>query len=201
MFPKFAGKVIIRAELDDSPLAGEMSGFLGELEGLTDKLACVRVTVSQEEKAAREAKGELLPAFCIEREDGSGGNILFHGVPGGHEFNSFIIALYNMAGPGQAIDESLKQRLLSIKKDINVKVMVSLSCTMCPEVVMAAHRAASLSDKVKGEMIDLMHFPDLKKKYKIMSVPCMVINDDQVYFGKKSLEEVTQLLEEAAGKI
>ena len=66
---------------------------------------------------------------------------------------------------------------------------------------MAAHRAASLSDKVKGEMIDLMHFPDLKKKYKIMSVPCMVINDDQVYFGKKSLEEVTQLLEEAAGKI
>ena len=29
----------------------------------------------------------------------------------------------------------------------------------------------------------------------------MVINDDQVYFGKKSLEEVTQLLEEAAGKI
>ena len=201
LFPKFAGKVIIRAELDDSPLAGEMSGFLGELEGLTDKLACVRVTVSQEEKAAREAKGELLPAFCIEREDGSGGNILFHGVPGGHEFNSFIIALYNMAGPGQAIDESLKQRLLSIKKDINVKVMVSLSCTMCPEVVMAAHRAASLSDKVKGEMIDLMHFPDLKKKYKIMSVPCMVINDDQVYFGKKSLEEVTQLLEEAAGKI
>ena len=66
---------------------------------------------------------------------------------------------------------------------------------------MAAHRAASLSAKVKGEMIDLMHFPDLKKKYKIMSVPCMVINDDQVYFGKKSLEEVTQLLEEAAGKI
>lgn len=186
--------------LDDSPLAGEMSGFLGELEGITDKLNCVRVPLSREEKAAREAEGELIPAFCIEREDGSGGNILFHGVPGGHEFNSFIIALYNMAGPGQPLDEELKKRLSSIEKDINVKVMVSLSCTMCPEVVMAAQRAASLSEKVKSEMIDLMHFPDLKKKYKIMSVPCMVINDTQVYFGKKNLEEVTLLLEKAAGE-
>ncbi|MCC8027876.1 MAG: FAD-dependent oxidoreductase [Clostridium sp.] len=200
LFPKFAGKVTVRALLDDSPLAGEMSGFLGELEGITDKLNCVRVPLSREEKAAREAEGELIPAFCIEREDGSGGNILFHGVPGGHEFNSFIIALYNMAGPGQPLDEELKKRLSSIEKDINVKVMVSLSCTMCPEVVMAAQRAASLSEKVKSEMIDLMHFPDLKKKYKIMSVPCMVINDTQVYFGKKNLEEVTLLLEKAAGE-
>ena len=78
-----------------------------------------------------------------------------------------------------------------------MKVMVSLSCTMCPEVVMAAQRAASLSEKVTGEMVDLMHYPALKKKYQIMSVPCMIVNDSQVYFGKKSLEEVAEILEEA----
>ena len=72
------------------------------------------------------------------RGDGSGGNILFHGVPGGHEFNSFVIALYNMAGQGQPVDEELKNRLRSIKRRRISKVMVSLSCTMCPEVVMAA---------------------------------------------------------------
>ncbi len=196
LFPKFAAKVILRAVLDNSPLAGEMSGFMGELEGLTDKVICIRETVTGEEKARREADGELFPAFRIEREDGSGGNILFHGVPGGHEFNSFIIALYNMAGPGQPVEEGLKQRLASIEKDINVKVMVSLSCTMCPEVVMGIQRAAALSDRITGEMIDLMHYPELKKKYKIMSVPCMVINDSQVYFGKKNLEEVMHLLEQ-----
>lgn len=197
LFPKFAGKAVIRAELDDSPLAGEMSGFLGELEGLTDKVICIRQHIGGEEKMRREAAGELFPAFRIEREDGSGGNILFHGVPGGHEFNSFVVALYNMAGPGQPVEEAMRQRLTAIDKDINVKVMVSLSCTMCPEVVMGVQRAASLSENVTGEMIDLMHFPELKKKYKIMSVPCMVINDSQVYFGKKSLEEVAGLLEKA----
>lgn len=197
LFPKFAGKAVIRALLDDSSLSGEMSGFLGELEGLTDKVICIREHISQEDKARREAQGELFPALCIEREDGSGGNILFHGVPGGHEFNSFIIALYNMAGPGQPVDESLRQRISSFDRDINVKVMVSLSCTMCPEVVMGVQRAAALSDKVTGEMIDLQHYPELKKKYKIMSVPCMVINDSQVYFGKKNLEEIAKLLEKA----
>lgn len=197
LFPKFAGKVILRAELDNSPLAGEMSVFMGELEELTDKVVCIRETVTGEEKARREAAGELFPAFRIEREDGSGGNILFHGVPGGHEFNSFVIALYNMAGPGQPVDDGVQQRIRAIEKDINVKVMVSLSCTMCPEVVMGVQRAASLSGRVIGEMIDLMHYPELKKKYKIMSVPCMVINDSQVYFGKKNLEEVTALLEQA----
>lgn len=71
----------------------------------------------------------------------AGGNILFHGVPGRHEFNSFVVALYNMAGPGQPVDEGLKQRIQAIDREINVKVMVSLSCTMCPEVVMAVQRA------------------------------------------------------------
>ena len=197
LFPKFASKVVIRAELDDSPLAGEMSGFLGELEALTDRVICERRQISTEERAQREENGELFPAFSLYREDGSGGNILFHGVPGGHEFNSFVVALYNTAGPGQPIGEDLKQKLKALEGSINVKVMVSLSCTMCPEVVMATQRAASLSEHVTAEMVDLMHYPELKKKYEIMSVPCMVINDRQVYFGKKNLEEVTGLLEKA----
>lgn len=195
LFPKFTGKAVIRAKLDDSPLGGEMGGFLGELEEVTDKVICIREHISPEEKTRREAGGELLPAFCIEREDGTGGNILFHGVPGGHEFNSFIIALYNMAGPGQPVDESLRRRISGIDMDTNVKVMVSLSCTMCPDVVMGVQRAAALNGRVTGEMVDLQHYPELKKKYKIMSVPCMVINDSQVYFGKKDLEEIVGLLE------
>ena len=73
--------------------------------------------------------------------------------------------------------------------------MISLSCTMCPEVVMAAQKAASISPHITAEMVDLMHYPELKKKYRIMSVPCMVVNDEDVYFGKKSLEEVVEIIE------
>ncbi|MDO4267874.1 MAG: FAD-dependent oxidoreductase [Eubacteriales bacterium] len=196
LFPKFGHPVRIEAELDGSALSGEINGFLGELEALTDKLICSRRELTEDEKKAKEAAGELLPALRIFREDKSGGNVVFHGVPGGHEFNSFIIALYNMSGDGQPVDPALKEQIMSIKKDINVKVMVSLSCTMCPEVVMAVQRIAAMNPHVTGEMMDLMHYPEWKQKYKVMSVPCMVVNGGAVHFGKKNLEEVTKLLTE-----
>ena len=99
-----------------------------------------------------------------------------------------------MAGPGQEADPGLISRLQQMKEKVNVKVLVSLSCTMCPETVMAAQKAAAVSPLVSAEMFDLMHYPELKNQYKVMSVPCIVVNDDKVYFGKKGLPQITDLL-------
>lgn len=187
LFPKFQNQVILKAWLDDSPLSSEIKGFLGELEGLNEK-------VVWEQAKEPVSDNRLMPSIELCYEDGTSSGIQFHGVPGGHEFNSFIIALYNVAGPGQQTDQSVAERLGGIQKETNVKIMISLSCTMCPEVVMAAQKAASVSPYIQAEMVDLMHYPELKKKYRIMSVPCMVVNDDKVFFGKKSLEEVVDIL-------
>lgn len=65
---------------------------------------------------------------------------------------------------------------------------------MCPEVVQSAQRIALENSNVQVEIYDLAHFPELKEQYKIMSVPCMVINDENVYFGKKSLKEIIEYL-------
>ena len=49
--------------------------------------------------------GYILPALVIcDRDDGRDLGAVFHAVPGGHEFNSFIIALYNASGPGQPLE-------------------------------------------------------------------------------------------------
>lgn len=192
IFPKFEHKVIVKAWLDDSPLSGEMGNFLGELEGMSEKVICVRAGKKE------SWENRLLPSIELCRKDGSSSGIQFHGVPGGHEFNSFVIALYNVAGPGQQTDPGVAERISQIKEDVNIKIMVSLTCTMCPDVVMAAQRAASLSSYIEAEMVDLMHYPKLKDRYQIMSVPCMVINDTKLYFGKKSLEDVVNILSETA---
>ena len=86
LFPKFQNPVIVEAELDESPLSGELAGFVGELDGLTDKLICRVRELDAKEREERAARGELSPSLRLYRSDGSGGNILFHGVPGGHEF-------------------------------------------------------------------------------------------------------------------
>ena len=71
---------------------------------------------------------------------GSWTGLAFHGVPGGHEFTSFVLGLYNAAGPGQALDEDTRAAIQSVQKPIKLEILVSLSCTMCPELVTAAQR-------------------------------------------------------------
>ena len=188
VFRKFEQKVKIRAWLDDQPISGEIRGFLRELTSMTDQ-------VTWEEAKGSESREPMLPAMELCYENGQSSGIWFHGVPGGHEFNSFVAALYNTAGPGQEISPELEERIRKIDQPVNIKVLVSLSCTMCPELVMASQKAASVSDKIEAEMFDLMHYSELKEKYQVMSVPCMIINDKDVYFGKKNLEELTGILE------
>ena len=65
---------------------------------------------------------------------------------------------------------------------------------MCPELVVAAQKIASRNENVTAEIYDVAHFSDLREKYSIMSVPCMVINDGEPMFGKKNIEELLALL-------
>ena len=76
-----------------------------------------------------------------------------------------------------------------------MKVLVSLSCTMCPELVTAAQRIAAENAEVTAEVYDLNHFPDIRDKYNVMSVPCLVIDDGQtITFGKKNVRQLLELL-------
>ena len=75
-----------------------------------------------------------------------------------------------------------------------MQILVSLSCTMCPDLVVAAQRIASLNLLVTAEVYDIAHFPDLKEKYNVMSVPCLIINQDQETFGKKNIPQLLELL-------
>lgn len=188
VFAKFASVVTVRAWLDESAFSGEIRGFLNELVSITDK-------VTWTEQSAKETAGTAaLPAMELLDHTGKSSGIYFHGVPGGHEFNSFVIALYNVAGPGQELDRETEAKIQALSKETNIKILVSLTCTMCPESVMSAQRIAAASSQVTAEMFDLPHYPELKEKYNVMSVPCMVLNDEKVVFGKKNVEELLALI-------
>lgn len=188
VFSKFASSVAVRAWLDESSLSGEIRGFLNELTGITDKVTWAEAPKTETASDIR------VPAIEILDQNEKSSGIYFHGVPGGHEFNSFVIALYNVAGPGQELDNQTSAKIKALSADKNIKILVSLTCTMCPESVMAAQRIAADSAHVSAEMFDLPHFPDLKEKYNVMSVPCMIINDEKVIFGKKNVEELLEIL-------
>ena len=185
VFGKMESKLVLSLGLDSRASSNELKHYMEELAKLTDKLS-VRLEENVDEKEA--------PYVKVCKEDGSYSGLAFHGIPGGHEFTSFILGLYNVAGPGQQIEDDIKSKIKAVDKEIKIRLMVSLTCTMCPDLVVAAQRIASLNPKVSTEVYDLNHFPDLRDKYQIMSVPCMVINDGKPNFGKKDISQVLDLI-------
>ena len=185
VFGKMESKLVLSLGLDSRDSSNELKHYMEELAKLTDKLS-IRLEDNVDEKEA--------PYVKVCKEDGSYSGLAFHGIPGGHEFTSFILGLYNVAGPGQQIEDDIKSKIEAVDKETKIRLMVSLTCTMCPDLVVAAQRIASLNPKVSTEVYDLNHFPDLRDKYQIMSVPCMVINDGKPNFGKKDISQVLDLI-------
>ena len=182
VFGRMEKPLVLELSLDDREISKELQYYAQEMAALTDKL-----TVKAGSKAEK-------PCVRVLNSDGSYTGIAFHGVPGGHEFNSFVIALYNAAGPGQPVDEATLAKIKNLNKKLNLKILVSLSCTMCPELVMAAQRIAAENANITAEVYDINRFAELKTRYNIMSVPCMVINDNDVLFGKKTIAELVEIL-------
>ena len=172
----------------------ELKGFLEEIAGLTDMLTLVVYDRGENPEIEKKMNIDKFPAVAFASKDGEYKRVKFHGVPGGHELNSFILAIYNMAGPGQEISEKSLEKIGKIKKKVNVKVAVSLSCHLCPDVVVAAQRIAIENENIEAEMVDISDFKDLRSKFSIMSVPAIIVDDEDIYFGAKSLDSIADLL-------
>ena len=184
VFSRMASPLILKLQLDNRPVSQELRSYMEELVKQTDKLSIVI-----------EDGSEDAPCVRICHADGSWTGLAFHGVPGGHEFTSFVLGLYNAAGPGQAIDADVKSDLATITTKQDLKVLVSLSCTMCPDLVTAAQKLATENSNITTQVYDLNHFPELKEQYNVMSVPCLVANNGEIVsFGKKNVRQLLDLL-------
>ena len=186
VFLRMENSLLLKLSLDDRPVSAELEQFITALADLSDKLA---VSIAERNGASQEA-----PCVTVCRADGTPTGLAFHGVPSGHEFTSFVLGLYNAAGPGQALDEPARQQIAAITDKRDLKILVTLSCTMCPDLVVAAQRIAAENPNVTAHVYDIRHFQNLKNQYNVMSVPCMVVNDKDVFFGKKTIRQILELI-------
>ena len=192
---RFENNISLVSIVDESNKKSlELRDLVLDIADLGDKVTALIYKKGENPEMENKVHADKFPIVAILNKDGEYTGVKFHGVPGGHELNSFLIAMYNIAGPGQEINADVLNDIKSIDKKLNIKVGVSLSCHVCPDVVMAAQRIAIENPNIETEMLDLSNFPELKDKHKIMSVPAIIVNDEKVYFGGKKLEEIVNLL-------
>lgn len=186
IFARMERPLLLKLYLDSRPVSSELKNYMETLSSLTPKLKM--------EIADQLDNHPDYPCVTVCLDDGTQTGLTFHGVPGGHEFTSFVIGLYNTSGPGQSLESSQLTKIQSIQQTLHLKILVSLSCTMCPDTVTAAQKIASLNPNITTDIYDINHFPALKEKYHVMSVPCIIINETQITFGRKNIEELLELL-------
>ncbi len=187
VFERMENPLKLSVLVNEGPLSDELRLYMKELGAMTDKLTI-------EEGSA----GGEVPSVRIFRADGSWSGFAFHGVPGGHEFQGFVLAMYNTAGPGQPLSEEEKKQILSIEGDVNISVFVSLSCQICSDLVGALQCIVTHKDSLTMDVYDLNYFPEYRATYRIMGVPCFVIQkgrrEGRPQFGCKSMDQLLKLL-------
>lgn len=186
VFTRMKQPLLLKLYLDKRPISAELESFISALVAISDKLEL--------EVCDRQAQETFAPCVEVCLADGTPTGLAFHGVPSGHEFTSFVLGLYNAAGPGQAIDEDTKRQIEAITEAVDIKILVTLSCTMCPDLVVAAQRIAAENPNVTAQVYDVRHFENLKDQYNVMSVPCLVINEEKVLFGKRNIQQILEQL-------
>ncbi|MDC8830763.1 alkyl hydroperoxide reductase subunit F [Alteromonas gilva] len=153
----------------------ELKKFLSDVAGVSDKI----------QLEERDTNGVLRSAISFLLEaDGEDTGIRFSGIPGGHEFNSFVLALLHASGTELKIDNSVQSIVKGVKDELKFEVFISLSCHNCPDVVQALNQFALLNPNISSEMIDGGLYQSLVEERDIQGVPSVYLNGELFANGK-----------------
>lgn len=172
-FANMQKPVTLVLQTGDHPKRGEQAGFLADISGISDN-------VNFEE---RDAGLRSPMSFSLE-VDGQPTGIVFSGIPGGHEFNSLILAILHASGSDMKLDDSIANLIKQVRKPLQFEVFISLSCHNCPDVVQALNQFALLNPDISAEMLDGGLFPEIIKERDIQGVPTVYLNGELFANGK-----------------
>ncbi|MDU7411719.1 MAG: alkyl hydroperoxide reductase subunit F [Anaerococcus sp.] len=175
-------EVTIGLSVSQDESSKKVKEFVEEVAELSDKIK------------VEEKELTYTPSFEI-KGDFDHGRIVFAGVPLGHEFASFALAMLQAGGIEPKVDEATKKRIESIEAS-DFETIVSLSCHNCPDVVQALNIMAILNPNVNHTMIEGSMFQDIAEDRDVLAVPA-IFKDGQFFEGGK--QTMDTLLDKIAG--
>ena len=175
------------AYVDENPSSSEMLEMLEEVASLSEK-----ITLSKEADVSKR-----IPSFEINREKEITG-ITFAGIPSGHEFTSFVLALLQASGYPVKIDAEKIEQIKNIKDKFHFETYISLSCHNCPDVVQALNVMSIINPNISHVMIDGALFQKEVEDKQIMAVPTIYLNGKPFGQGRMELDEIVNKIDSSA---
>jgi alkyl hydroperoxide reductase subunit F len=179
------------ATLDDSPKSAELAELLDQVAGLSPK-----ITVAAPDGDAPAGRA---PAFTIRRA-GTDVEVTFAGIPLGHEFTSFVLALLQVGGHPSTADPAVLDAVRAIDRDLHFETYFSLTCQNCPDVVQALNLMSVINPRIRHTAIDGALFQDEVDERKVLAVPTVYVDGELFESGRMSLEQIVAKLDTGAAE-
>lgn len=177
--------IVLQVCLGDDANSQKMDEFITEIETMSDRISREPINL------------ERTPSFQISKKGETSG-IVFSGLPLGHEFSSFILAVLQVSGRAPKIEPDLADRIRAIDEKLQFETYVSLTCHNCPDVVQALNIMSVLNDNISHTMIEGGMFQDEVTSKGIMSVPTVYLNGSEWSSGRATIE---QLVDKVTGPL
>lgn len=187
---KMAKPVKIRLSMGNNDSKEELSDMLEKMCSTSDLL-------SLDKDSVQLRSGVSFDLLSEGKETG----ISFSGIPGGHEFNSFLLAILQSGGVPLKLDEGIQKMIRGINKPLKFETIVSLSCHNCPDVVQAFNQLCLLNENISHEMIEGGLFPELIEERKILGVPAVYLNGELFSNGKMEISDIIEKLQDSIPKV
>ncbi|QLK86902.1 alkyl hydroperoxide reductase subunit F [Staphylococcus sp. 17KM0847] len=169
------GDVVFKVSTGTDETSQKMSDLVNEVAEMSP-----RITVEQTEL-------KRSPSFSVNRP-GENTGITFAGVPLGHEFNSFVLALLQVSGRAPKEEQSVIDQIKGINDTLHFETFVSLTCQKCPDVVQALNLMSVINPNITHTMIDGAVFKE--EAEDIMAVPSIFLNGEQFGSGRMTVTDI-----------
>jgi glutaredoxin-like protein len=152
-----------------------------ELSSLSEKIRVEVYDFVNNKEEVEKYKVKRIPATILAGDKDYG--IRFYGVPFGYEFSTLVDDIIDVSNRSSRLKDSTKKLVREIDRDVHIQVFVTPTCPYCPRAVRIAHQFALENDKVFGDMVEAIEFPELSNRYNVAAVPKVVINDKVSFEG------------------
>ncbi|MEY3933376.1 MAG: alkyl hydroperoxide reductase, F52a subunit, FAD/NAD(P)-binding [Pseudomonadota bacterium] len=184
---RLVSPIKLLANVDASASSQEMLGMLEEVTSLSEK-----ITLNKETDVSKR-----IPSFEVNREIDATG-ITFAGIPSGHEFTSFVLALLQAGGHPLKLDAEKIEQIKNIQGKFHFETYISLSCHNCPDVVQALNAMSIINPNISHTMIDGALFQKEVEDKQIMAVPTIFLNGEPFGQGRMELDEIVNKIDSSA---
>lgn len=174
-----------KASLDESDSSNKVREFLTGVCELSPRLTLVEETLKR------------TPSFEIN-QPGQTSGVMFAGLPLGHEFSSFILALLQVSGRAPKVEDSVINVIKKIDEPMSFETFVSLTCHNCPDVVQALNIMSVVNPNISHTMIEGGMYQDEVNEKKVMAVPTVFLNGEEFSSGRM---ELSTILEKILGSV